>query len=249
MIEIKNLCQEYGTKIALNNLNVTIEEGEIVGLLGHNGAGKSTIIKNLVSILRPTSGTITVDGLDLDVHRQTIKQKIGYVPDTPDLFLQLTAEEYWDLIAAAYKLTNTEKESKVQTLGKLFNILDYKEKTIESFSHGMRQKVIIIGSLLADPDIWILDEPLQGLDPQAAFHLKNIMCEQVKKGKTVLFSTHVLETAQQLCDKLIILKNGELLYNGSVIDLLTSRPETSLETIYLKMTGCQETASDGGYDE
>ena len=94
-----------------------------------------------------------------------------------------------------------------------------------------------------------MDEPLQGLDPQAAFHLKNIMCEQVKKGKTVLFSTHVLETAQQLCDKLIILKNGELLYNGSVIDLLTSSPETSLETIYLKMTGCQETASDGGYDE
>jgi ABC-type multidrug transport system, ATPase component len=239
IIKIKNLCQEYGTKIALNNLNVTIEKGEIVGLLGHNGAGKSTIIKNLVSILRPTSGTITIDGLDLDIHRQTIKQKISYVPDTSDLFLQLTAEEYWDLIAVAYKLTNTEKESRVQTLGKLFNVLDYKEKTIESFSHGMRQKVIIVGSLLADPDIWILDEPLQGLDPQAAFLLKKLMCKHVKKGKTVIFSTHVLETAQQLCDKLIILKNGEILYDGSVIDLLISTPETFLETIYLNMTEYQ----------
>ena len=249
MIEIKNLSKHYGTKKALNNVSLTIREGEIFGLLGHNGAGKSTTIKSLVSIIQPTSGTITIDGMDLATNRQAIKQKIGYVPDTPDLFLQLTAGEYWDLIAAAYEITEADKQVKVQTLAQLFNILDHEEETIASFSHGMRQKVIVIGALLSDPDIWILDEPLQGLDPQAAFDLKAMMREHADKGKIVIFSTHVLDTAQQLCDQLAILKSGELLYNGSVTDLLATIPDASLETIYLKMTGRQAIEADGGLDE
>lgn len=239
MIELNNISKRYGNKTALENLSLTINQGEIFGFLGHNGAGKSTTIKSLVSIIQPTQGTITVDGLALTEHRQEIKKKIGYVPDSPDLFLQLTAGEYWDLMAAAYEIEPVVKDERVQTLGKLFDMLSHQEETLASFSHGMRQKTIIIGALLSDPDIWILDEPLQGLDPQAAFDLKEMMRAHADKGKTVIFSTHVLDTAQQLCDQLAILKKGELLYNGSVADLLATAPAESLESIYLKMTGRQ----------
>ncbi|WP_430610300.1 ABC transporter ATP-binding protein [Enterococcus sp. DIV0876] len=237
MIEIKHLVKKYGTKLALNDLSLTIRQGEIFGFLGHNGAGKSTTIKSMVSILQPTSGEIFVDGLALSSHREAIKKQIAYVPDSPDLFLQLTAAEYWDLIAAAYEVPQEKKERRLQELGQLFDMLSHAEETIAGFSHGMRQKTLLIGALIPDPDIWILDEPLQGLDPQAAYDLKEMMKQHAAKGKTVIFSTHVLDTAQQLCDQLAILKKGELLYNGSVSELLAAHPSTSLETIYLQMTG------------
>lgn len=248
MIELNNISKRYGNKTALENLSLTINQGGIFGFLGHNGAGKSTTIKSLVSIIQPTQGTITVDGLALTEHRQEIKKKIGYVPDSPDLFLQLTAGEYWDLMAAAYEIEPVVKDERVQTLGKLFDMLSHQEETLASFSHGMRQKTIIIGALLSDPDIWILDEPLQGLDPQAAFDLKEMMRAHADKGKTVIFSTHVLDTAQQLCDQLAILKKGELLYNGSVADLLATAPAESLESIYLKMTGRQSQEVEGTHE-
>lgn len=248
MIELNNISKRYGNKTALENLSLTINQGKIFGFLGHNGAGKSTTIKSLVSIIQPTQGTITVDGLALTEHRQEIKKKIGYVPDSPDLFLQLTAGEYWDLMAAAYEIEPVVKDERVQTLGKLFDMLSHQEETLASFSHGMRQKTIIIGALLSDPDIWILDEPLQGLDPQAAFDLKEMMRAHAEKGKTVIFSTHVLDTAQQLCDQLAILKKGELLYNGSVADLLATAPAESLESIYLKMTGRQSQEVEGTHE-
>lgn len=237
MIEIKNLTKQYGPKKALSDLSLTIRQGEIFGFLGHNGAGKSTTIKSLVSILQPTSGEIYFDGQSLVEHREAIKKQIAYVPDTPDLFLQLTAGEYWDLIAAAYEVPAAEKAERLQKLGCLFDMLSHEEETIASFSHGMRQKTLLIGALIPDPDIWILDEPLQGLDPQAAYDLKEMMKQHAAKGKTVIFSTHVLDTAQQLCDQLAILKKGDLLYNGSVADLLAQHPSLSLETIYLQMTG------------
>lgn len=248
MIELNNISKRYGNKTALENLSLTINQGEIFGFLGHNGAGKSTTIKSLVSIIQPTQGTITVDGLALTEHRQEIKKKIGYVPDSPDLFLQLTAGEYWDLMAAAYEIEPVVKDERVQTLGKLYDMLSHQEETLASFSHGMRQKTIIIGALLSDPDIWILDEPLQGLDPQTAFDLKEMMRAHADKGKTVIFSTHVLDTAQQLCDQLAILKKGELLYNGSVADLLATAPAESLESIYLKMTGRQSQEVEGTHE-
>ncbi|OTN77751.1 ABC transporter ATP-binding protein [Enterococcus sp. 8G7_MSG3316] len=237
MIEIKHLAKKYGTKVALNDLSLTIRQGEIFGFLGHNGAGKSTTIKSMVSILQPTSGEIFVDGQALSSHREAIKKQIAYVPDSPDIFLQLTAAEYWDLIAAAYEVPQEMKARRLQELGQMFDMLTHAEETIAGFSHGMRQKTLLIGALIPDPDIWILDEPLQGLDPQAAYDLKEMMKQHAAKGKTVIFSTHVLDTAQQLCDQLAILKKGELLYNGSVQALLAANPDTSLETIYLQMTG------------
>ncbi|EOH75413.1 MULTISPECIES: ABC transporter ATP-binding protein [Enterococcus] len=237
MIELTGITKVYGEKKALDNLSLTIKEGEIFGFLGHNGAGKSTTIKSLVSIIEPTSGEILFDGKNLKADRLAIKKKIAYVPDSPDMFLQLTANEYWDLISAAYELKG--QDHRRQELIELFDLIGHEDETLESFSHGMRQKTIIIGALLPDPDIWILDEPLQGLDPQAAFDLKEMIKRHAEKGKTVIFSTHVLDTAQQLCDELAILKKGELIYNGSVDSLLQDYPNESLESVYLKMAGRQ----------
>lgn len=235
MISLQQVTKNYDEKVALKDLNLNIPQGKIFGFLGHNGAGKSTTIKCLTSVIEPTSGEIYFDDLSLKEHRQEIKQKIGYVPDTPDLFLQLSANEYWHLIESAYQLNSVESANRKLDLIKLFAMEDHADEVINSFSHGMRQKVIVIGALLSDPDIWILDEPLQGLDPQAAFDLKNLMKDHAKKGKTVIFSTHVLDSAQQLCDELAILKQGELLYQGSVDSLLERHPGQSLETIYLNM--------------
>ena len=243
MIEFRDVTKDYDGKLALNNLNLTLESGEIVGLIGHNGAGKSTTIKSLVSVINPTQGQIFVDGKELSSNRLEIKKKIGYVADSPDLFLRLTANEFWELVATSYDMTTAEVEARLGELLAIFDFASHRYEVIESFSHGMRQKVFVIGALLSDPDIWVLDEPLTGLDPQAAFDLKQMMREHANKGNTVLFSTHVLEVAEQLCDKIAILKKGELIFYGTVEDLKAQHPDQSLETIYLGLAGRREEVS------
>lgn len=245
MIEFQNVSKQYGNKKALDHLNLKIKDGEIFGFLGHNGAGKSTTIKSLVSVIEPTEGQILINDQKLQIHRQVLKKKIGYVPDTPDLFLQLSASEYWDLIGAAFELSAETKNERLKKLLDLFELTDKQDETISSFSHGMRQKTIVIGALLSDPDIWILDEPMQGLDPQAAHDLKQLMKEHAQKGKTVVFSTHDLATAQQLCDELAILKKGKLIYNGTLEDLMAQYPGESLEDIYLGMAGRKAQLEEG----
>ena len=240
MIEFQDVSKTYGATQALKNLNLSIQEGQIVGLIGHNGAGKSTTIKSLVSVINPTAGKILVDGLDLASHRIRIKQKIGYVADSPDLFLRLTAQEFWDLVAASYGLNKQDYENRLVDLLHLFDFASHRYEVIETFSHGMRQKVFVIGALLSDPDIWVLDEPMTGLDPQAAFDLKQLMRAHADKGKTVLFSTHVLEVAEQLCDRLAILKKGELIFYGTLAELKAEHPDQSLEAIYLNLAGRKE---------
>ena len=243
MIEFRDVTKDYDGKLALNHLNLTLESGEIVGLIGHNGAGKSTTIKSLVSVINPTQGQIFVDGKELSSNRLEIKKKIGYVADSPDLFLRLTANEFWELVATSYDMTTAEVEARLGELLAIFDCASHRYEVIESFSHGMRQKVFVIGALLSDPDIWVLDEPLTGLDPQAAFDLKKMMREHADKGNTVLFSTHVLEVAEQLCDKIAILKKGELIFYGTVEDLKAQHPDQSLETIYLGLAGRREEVS------
>ena len=240
MIEFQDVSKTYGATQALKNLKLSIPEGQIVGLIGHNGAGKSTTIKSLVSVINPTSGKILVDGFDLASHRLRIKQKIGYVADSPDLFLRLTAQEFWDLVAASYGLNKQDYENRLVDLLGLFDFAEHRYEVIETFSHGMRQKVFVIGALLSDPDIWVLDEPMTGLDPQAAFDLKQLMRAHADKGKTVLFSTHVLEVAEQICDRLAILKKGELIFYGTVAELKAEHPDQSLEAIYLNLAGRKE---------
>lgn len=243
MIEFRDVTKDYDGKLALNHLNLTLESGEIVGLIGHNGAGKSTTIKSLVSVINPTQGQIFVDGKELSSNRLEIKKKIGYVADSPDLFLRLTANEFWELVVTSYDMTTAEVEARLGELLAIFDFANHRYEVIESFSHGMRQKVFVIGALLSDPDIWVLDEPLTGLDPQAAFDLKQMMREHANKGNTVLFSTHVLEVAEQLCDKIAILKKGELIFYGTVEDLKAQHPDQSLETIYLGLAGRREEVS------
>lgn len=243
MIEFRDITKDYDGKLALNHLNLTLESGEIVGLIGHNGAGKSTTIKSLVSVINPTQGQIFVDGKELSSNRLEIKKKIGYVADSPDLFLRLTANEFWELVATSYDMTTAEVEARLGELLAIFDFAGHRYEVIESFSHGMRQKVFVIGALLSDPDIWVLDEPLTGLDPQAAFDLKQMMREHANKGNTVLFSTHVLEVAEQLCDKIAILKKGELIFYGTIEGLKGQHPEQSLEAIYLGLAGRREEVS------
>lgn len=237
MIEVIHADKFYDQKQALKDVNLTIKNGTVFGLLGHNGAGKSTLIKSLVSAHDLTKGQIKVDGRELTTHRQEIKQKFGYVPDSPDLFLQLTAMEYWRLMIDIYRLNYQDVAAKMQEYIQLFSMEADQNTLISSMSHGMRQKVILIGALTLDPDIWILDEPLTGLDPQSAFELKELIKKHVANGNTVIFSTHILAIAQEVCDELAILKKGEVIYAGTVEDLLASQPGKTLEEIYLSMTG------------
>lgn len=237
MIEVIHADKFYDQKQALKDVNLTIKNGTVFGLLGHNGAGKSTLIKSLVSAHDLTNGKIKVDGQELTTHRQEIKQKIGYVPDSPDLFLQLTAMEYWRLMIDIYRLNYQDVAAKMQEYIQLFSMEADQNTLISSMSHGMRQKVILIGALTLDPDIWILDEPLTGLDPQSAFELKELIKKHVANSNTVIFSTHILAIAQEVCDELAILKKGEVIYSGTVEDLLASQPGKTLEEIYLSMTG------------
>ncbi|MGE9834980.1 ABC transporter ATP-binding protein [Streptococcus orisratti] len=237
MIKFDHVSKLYGEKEALSDLNVTINNGEIFGLIGHNGAGKTTTISILTSIIEASYGEVYLDDLALSQHRDEIKKKIGYVPDSPDIFLNLTANEYWHFLAKIYDIDKNLAEERIGMLSKLFDLSTQKEEMIDSFSHGMRQKVIVIGALVPNPDIWILDEPLTGLDPQASFDLKELMKEHAKAGNTVIFSTHVLQVAEQLCDRIGILKQGKLIFVGTLDELKANHPEKDLETIYLEMAG------------
>ncbi|SDB40581.1 ABC-2 type transport system ATP-binding protein [Streptococcus henryi] len=237
MIKFDHVSKIYGEKEALSDLNLSINDGEIFGLIGHNGAGKTTTISVLTSIIEASYGNVYVDDLLLSEHRDDIKKKIGYVPDSPDIFLNLTANEYWHFLAKIYGVDSEIAQQRITVLSQLFDLTSQVNDMIDSFSHGMRQKVIVIGALISNPDIWVLDEPLTGLDPQASFDLKEMMKEHAKSGKTVIFSTHVLQVAEQLCDRIGILKQGKLIFVGTLEDLKSNHPDKDLETIYLEMAG------------
>ena len=249
MIELKNVSKHYGSKKALDAINLTLEKGQIYGLLGHNGAGKSTTIKILVDIIKQSSGEILIDGQSIDENRLAVKQRIAYVSDSPDLFLQLKAKEYWDFIAQSYRISEVTYQKKLKELVTLFDIESSQDQLIETFSHGMRQKTFLIGALIANPEIWILDEPMTGLDPQAAYDLKQMMLNHAAQGNIVLFSTHALETAQELSHKLAILRKGHVLFEGSFNELQAQYPGESLEMIYLKMAGRDADLTEGNIVE
>ncbi|ATX38357.1 ABC-type transporter ATP-binding protein EcsA [Streptococcus iniae] len=237
MITFEHVSKIYGDKEALSDINLTIENGEIFGLIGHNGAGKTTTISILTSIIEASYGQVFVDGKELSANRDDIKKMIGYVPDSPDLFLNLTASEYWHFLAKIYGVSKEDTEKRIAELSQLFEMTTEENNTIDSFSHGMRQKTIVIGALISNPSIWILDEPLTGLDPQAAFDLKKMMKEHAAAGNSVLFSTHVLSVAEQLCDRIAILKKGKMIFLGTMDDLKANYPDKDLETIYLELAG------------
>lgn len=236
MIKVKNVTKVFNeTNKAVDNVSFEVNPGEIVGFIGPNGSGKTTTLKLLTGIYQKDSGKITVAGYDVDKEALEAKKNIGYISDSPDMFLRLKGIEFLNLIADIYGVSTTKRKEKIKELTKAFGLEDILESEMISYSHGMRQKMMVIAALIHEPDVWILDEPLIGLDPESAHQLKEMMKGHAKKGHAVLFSTHVLEVAEKLCDRVIIIKEGKIIYQGTLNDLKKKYSKKDLEEIFLRM--------------
>ncbi len=239
MLELKNVTKAYnkGSVKAVDSLSMTVNDGEIFGFLGPNGAGKTTSIRMLTGILQPDEGELLLDGISIKERPMAAKRTFAFVPDNPETFSRLKAIEYLDFISDVYKIPQEEKMERIKTYCEKFGMMENLSSRIASFSHGMKQKLFLIASLITDPKNWILDEPMVGLDPEAAFTIKEIMRERAAAGKTIFFSTHVMEVAEKLCDRIGIIKKGKLVFIGTMAELQTQHGEAgqSLEDIFLKL--------------
>ena len=237
MIEIKNISKEYKkNKKVINDINLEIKDGEIFGFLGPNGAGKTTTIKMITGILEIDKGEILIDGKSIKKEPIEAKKQIGLVPDNPDVFLKLKGIEYLNFMADIYEVSTQDRVKRIKELSEKFEINNVLNNKIESYSHGMRQKLIIIGVLLHNPKNWILDEPMTGLDPKSSFELKNMMREHANQKNTVFFSTHILDVAERLCDRIGIIDKGKLLFVGTYEDLKKELKENkSLEELFMEI--------------
>ena len=237
MLEIKNLTKRYGesTVNAVEDLSLSLEAGEIYGFLGPNGAGKSTTIKSLVGIYPFQQGDILIDGISIKTNPLEAKMKIGYVSDNHAVFERLTGCEYVNHIANLYNVDPKEAEEHTQKLLEIFKLQEAFHRPIKSYSHGMKQKISVIAALVHNPKLWVLDEPLTGLDPQSSYQLKKVMKQHAQKGNTVFFSSHILDVVENLCDRCCIIKKGKLqgVYN---LPELKARGE-SLEEIFVSVIG------------
>ena len=237
MIEIKNISKEYKkNKKVINDINLEIKDGEIFGFLGPNGAGKTTTIKMITGILEIDKGDILIDGKSIKKEPIEAKKQLGLVPDNPDVFLKLKGIEYLNFMADIYEVSIQDRVKRIKELSEKFEINNVLNNKIESYSHGMRQKLIIIGVLLHNPKNWILDEPMTGLDPKSSFELKNMMREHANQKNTVFFSTHILDVAERLCDRIGIIDKGKLLFVGTYEDLKKELKENkSLEELFMEI--------------
>jgi len=242
MIELQNVTKTYnGTVKAVDSINLTIKDGEIFGFLGPNGAGKTTTIKLIMGILRADQGTIRVNGLDIAASPLEAKKQLGFAPDSPNMFLRLKGIEYLNFMADMYDVSAEDRKTRIRELSQRFQMSDVLNDRIQSYSHGMRQKIVIIGVLLHNPPVWVLDEPMTGLDPRSSFLLKEMMREHADSGKTVFFSTHVLDVAEKVCDRVAIIDKGHILFCGTMAEMKEhfSRNE-SLEKMFLELTESHE---------
>lgn len=241
MIAIKNVSKSYnknGTK-AVDSLNLTVNNGEIFGFLGPNGAGKTTSIKMVTGILQPDEGDVLLDDISIKERPLAAKRQFAFVPDNPETFSRLRAIEYLNFIGDVYKISAQDRKQRIEYFCEKFGLKEVLNNRINSFSHGMKQKLFLIASLITDPQNWILDEPMVGLDPEAAFIIKEIMRQRAATGKSVFFSTHVMEVAEKLCDRIGIIKNGKLVFEGTMEDLKQKHGQEckSLEDIFLSLIG------------
>ena len=238
MISIKNLAKSYnkGSVKAVEDLNLEVQPGEIFGFLGPNGAGKTTTIKMIVGLLTPDSGSIVLNGIDALKQPIEAKLSIGYVPDNPDMFERLTGMEYLNFMCDVYRVPSRERRERIGQYLELFDMSAAARDLIKSYSHGMRQKIMLTGALVHNPALWILDEPLVGLDPKSAHLLKEQMRRHCDAGNTVFFSTHILEVAEKLCDRIGIIHHGKLIVIGTLEDLRQGDRSESLESIFLELT-------------
>jgi ABC-2 type transport system ATP-binding protein len=249
LIELNDLSKNYGTKTAVEHVNLSVFGGEVFGFLGPNGAGKTTTIKMIVGLLQPTSGTAKVAGYD--VQKQPLQAKIssGYVPDTPNLYSKLSARELLRFVGDLYCMDPQQINRRIEELLRLFALVDAGDDLIDSYSHGMQQKTSLAAALMHDPKVLVLDEPTVGLDPKSARLIKDILRQLADRGSAVFLSTHILEIAERMCDRIGIINKGQLIAVGTMEELrimgrsqaLSSTP-TSLEDIFLSLTGGAEEA-------
>jgi len=237
MISIKNVTKSYskGTVKAVDDVSLEVKNGEIFGFIGPNGAGKTTTIKMIAGVLPIDSGSIMVNGFDVATSPIQAKQALGLVPDTNEIYDRLTGNEYLNFIADIYGVSQADRSEGMNKYLQMFEIKDAAKELIRSYSHGMKQKLILAGALLHSPSLWILDEPMTGLDPKSAHLLKQEMRSHCDKGNTVFFSTHVLEVAEKICNRLAIIKSGKIVAVGSMEELRQKSGE-SLENIFLDLT-------------
>jgi ABC-2 type transport system ATP-binding protein len=238
MIEIINVNKSYnGKDKAVDNINLTIRNGEIFGFLGPNGAGKTTTIKMVTGILSADSGNITINGIDIEKNGLEAKKQFGFVPDNPDMFLRLKGIEYLNFMADIYDVPSNLRKERIEALANRFEMSNALIDQIQSYSHGMRQKIVIMGALVHEPEVWILDEPMTGLDPKSSYVLKEMMREHANRSKSVFFSTHVLEVAEKICDRVAVINRGKILFCGTLDELRQHfKASVSLEKIFLEMT-------------
>lgn len=239
MLTIDNLTKKYlkSDVKAVDGLSLEIENGEIFGFLGPNGAGKSTTIKCLTGILPFSEGDIKLDGISLLKNPIEVKMNIGYVPDTHDFYERLTGAEYINFMANVYGVNENDRKNRFDKYVSMFRLNDAINDYIKSYSHGMRQKISIIGALIHNPKLWVLDEPLTGLDPQSAFDLKELMKQHCAEGNSVFFSSHVLEVVEKICDRVAIINKGKLVTVCNINELKEKRKDLSLEELFLSLTG------------
>jgi ABC-2 type transport system ATP-binding protein len=238
IIEFSNISKLYGKFSAIKEINLNIGRGELFGFLGPNGAGKTTLIRILTGIIKPTSGKVLIQGFDLYKEPDQAKAKIGFVPDRPYLYEKLTPIEYFDFMAGLYNTDPARAQIKGEEMLRLFNLWDRKNELIESFSHGMKQKIAMSAAILHDPDIFVVDEPTVGLDPRSVKLAKDFFRSLIQKGKTIFLTTHTLSVAQDLCNRIAIIRNGEIIALGSMEELQrqASLPGNDLESVFLKIT-------------
>lgn len=232
MLRIENLTKKYGEKCAVNNLSLHINKGEIYGFIGHNGAGKTTALKSVCGIHDFDEGEIFIDGKSIKEEPIECKKIIAYIPDNPDLYEFLTGYQYIDFVSDIFKISKEQRKENTKKYAQLFEIEDALSQSISEYSHGMKQKIAIIAALIHNPKFIVMDEPFVGLDPSAAHHMKTLMKEHCKNGGSIFFSTHVLEVAEKLCDKVAIIKNGVLVASGTMEEV---KGDSSLEAVFLEL--------------
>ena len=242
MIETQALSKNYGSKVALNRLDLVVAPGEVLGFLGPNGAGKSTTVKILTGMVKPTSGSASVAGFDVVREPLEVKRRIGYVPEAGALFEALTGDEYLAMVAALKGLDGSAAATKIAELLELFGIADAAHARLGEYSKGMKQKVLISAALLGNPEVLFLDEPLNGLDTNAAAVVKQLLRELAAKNRTVLFCSHILEVVERVCDRIVVIGGGCQIAAGTPEEIAAETGAASLEEAFIRLTGVRETA-------